>query len=107
VPESGTIQNAHYLGIPRQAMSKAAALVAINFLMSPEAQLEKMKPAVWGDGTVLDLARLPAAWQQRFAEIPGRKRAPDRAAIEGRALQELAPEYMIRLAEDFRREVIE
>jgi len=107
VPESGTIQNAHYLGIPRQATSKAAALVAINFLMSPEAQLEKMKPEVWGDGTVLDLARLPAAWQQRFAEIPGRKRAPDRAAIEGRALQELAPEYMIRLAEDFRREVIE
>ncbi len=107
VPESGTIQNSHYLGIPRQAASKAAALVAINFLMSPEAQLEKMKPAVWGDGTVLDLERLPAEWQQQFAEIPGRQRAPDRTAIERRALRELAPEYMIRLAEDFRREVME
>ncbi|NBB85823.1 MAG: ABC transporter substrate-binding protein [Bacteroidetes bacterium] len=107
VPESGTIQNSHYLGIPRHAASKAAALMAINFLMSPEAQFEKMKPAVWGDGTILDLERLPAEWQQQFAEIPGRQRAPDRTAIEARALRELAPEYMIRLAEDFRREVME
>lgn len=107
VPESGTIQNSHYLGIPKRAANKAAALVAINFLMSPEAQYEKMKPAVWGDGTVLDRDRLPPEWQARFAAIPGRERAPDRAAIEERALRELAPEYMLRLAEDFRTHVIE
>lgn len=107
VPESGTIQNAHYLGIPRHASSKAAALVAINFLMSPAAQFEKMKPEVWGDGTILDMERLPAAWQAQFAAIPGRQRAPDRAAIDDRALRELAPEYMIRLSDDFRSEVME
>ena len=107
MPEMGSIQNSHYLGIPRHATSKAASLVAINFLMSPEAQYEKMQPAVWGDGTVLDMERLPEEWQERFAEIPGRNRAPERADIDERALQELAPEYMIRLADDFRREVME
>ena len=107
VPESGTIQNSHYLGIPKHAAHKAAALVAINFMMSPEAQYEKMKPAVWGDGTVLDRDRLPPRWQAQFASIPGRERAPDRAEIAPHALRELAPEYMLRLADDFRTRVIE
>ena len=107
VPESGTIQNSHYLGIPKHSSSKEAALVAINFMMSPEAQLEKMRPDVWGDGTILDIERLPDEWQARFEEIPGRERAPEREDIEDRALQELAPEYMIRLADDFRSEVME
>ena len=107
VLESGTIQNSHYLGIPKHSDNKAAALVAINFMMSPEAQYEKIQPDVWGDGTVLDRDRLPAEWQQRFDDIPGRERAPDRADIEPYAQQELAPEYMMRLSDDFRTYVME
>ncbi len=104
---TGTIRNSHYMGIPKHARNKAAALVTINFLMSPEAQFEKMQPDVWGDGTVLDVDRLPDEWAQRFRDMPGRERAPDRPAIRPYALQELAPEYMIRIAEDFRTNVIE
>lgn len=105
--EPGTIQNAHYLGIPRLSANKAAAMVAANFMISPEAQLRKMDPAVWGDGTVLDLNRLPSEWQERFRNLPNRRHAPPREAIQANALMELAPEYMIRLAEDFRREIIQ
>ena len=107
VPDFGSIQNSHYLGIPARSVDKAAALVAINVLISPEAQARKLRPTVWGDGTVLDRDALPAPWPSRFAEAAAREHAPSRASIQDRALAELAPEYMIRLYDDFRREIIE
>ncbi len=107
VLDTGTIQNSHYMGIVRNAPHKVAALVVCNFLISPEAQLQKLDPRVWGDGTVLDVDRLPAEWQARFRHVPARRYAPDRAEINGKALMELDAQYMIRLYEDFRTEVIE
>ncbi len=91
----------------RNARHVAGALVAVNFMASPEAQYEKMKPAVWGDGTILAIDKLPAPWPERFAHVPDRRYAPKRSEIEGKALQELAPEYMIRLADDFRVHVLQ
>lgn len=105
--ELGTIQNSHYIGITRQSAHKAAAMVVANFMISPEAQYRKMDPAVWGDGTVLSLDKLPGEWAAKFRNLPNRRYAPNRAAIQDRALMELAPEYMIRLAEDFRKKIIE
>ena len=106
VPQTGSIQNSHYLGIAKHAAHKAAAMVVIDFLISPEAQWKKMQPAVWGDGTVLSLTTLPPDWQSRFATVPGRTHAPSRAEIQPKALMEPAPEYMIRLFEDFRTQVM-
>lgn len=103
VPEIGSIQNSHYLGIPKMSGKKAAAMVAINFMISPEAQYKKMSPEIWGDGTVLDISKLPLDWQNEFENIPGRKYAPDRKEIEQRAYMELAPEYMIRLYDDLQK----
>ena len=105
--ESGTIQNSHYLGIPVTAQNKAGAMVVINFLLSPEAQLRKLNPSVWGDGTILDMTKIPADWKQKFENIPERKNSLKRADIQPFALKEPAPEYMIRLFDDFRKKVIE
>jgi putative spermidine/putrescine transport system substrate-binding protein len=107
VLDGGTIQNSHYLGIPRQSPRLAAALVAANFLISPEAQLEKLDPRVWGDGTVLDLGRLPPEWRRRFENLPERRYAPRRAEILDKAIAEPDAQYMIRIFEDFRKHVIE
>jgi putative spermidine/putrescine transport system substrate-binding protein len=107
VLNGGTIQNTHFQGISRRAPHLAGALVTVNFLISPEAQNEKLKPAVWGDGTVLDVARLPAEWKERFENVPERRFAPKRTEIQPKALQEPASEYMIRLFEDFRKHVLE
>ncbi|QNF35264.1 ABC transporter substrate-binding protein [Adhaeribacter swui] len=107
VPEPGTIQNTHYLGIMKQAGNLPGALVVINFLQSPEAQYQKASPEVWGDGTILNVSKLPGEWRQKFKNIPARRQAPDRTKIQDRAFEELAPEYMIRLYDDFRTEVIE
>jgi len=107
VPEFGTIQNSHYLGIVKHSASRAAAMVVANFLISPEAQFRKLQPAIWGDGTVLAREKLPARWQDKFANVPGRQYAPDRSEIKKKALMEPAPEYMIRLYEDFRKVIVE
>jgi putative spermidine/putrescine transport system substrate-binding protein len=105
--DEGTIQNSHFMGIPEAAKNKPGAMVVIDFLISPEAQFQKMLPSVWGDGTVLDVKKLPADWQQKFERIPQRTHSPKRNEIQNKALQEPAPEYMIRLFEDFRKNVIE
>ncbi len=107
VLKSGTIRNSHFLGIPHNAPSKAAALVLANFLISPEAQLRKAQPEVWGDGTVLSSKRLPSEWSKKFSAIEGRTRVPPRDELEKLALMEPASEIMVRLHEDFRREIIQ
>ena len=107
VPLPGTIQNSHYLGVVRGARHPEAALLVINFLISPEAQLKKMDPDVWGDHTVLNLAALPAAQQRQFAQLPSRRYAPRRAGGQAQALPEPDPEYMTRLFKDFRTYIIE
>ncbi|MEO6167881.1 MAG: ABC transporter substrate-binding protein [Chitinophagales bacterium] len=105
--DGGTIQNSHYMGIIKEAKNIAGAMVVCNFLISPEAQYEKMKTEVWGDGTVLDISTLSAEWQKKFAALSKRKYGPQRSDIQSKALPELAPEYMIRLSNDFRKFVIE
>lgn len=105
--EGGSIRNSHYLGIPINAPNKAAALVLANFLISPEAQLRKASPEVWGDGSVLDIRKLPDAYREQFAQIPGRTRVASRETLAERALMEPAAEIMLRLHADFRKHIIE
>lgn len=107
VLDAGTIQNSHYLGITKKSSQKAAAMVVINFMVSTDAQLEKQKSSVWGDGTVLDLNKLSAEAKSAFNALQTRVYGPTRTDIQPKALMELAPEYMIRLNDDFRKYVIE
>jgi putative thiamine transport system substrate-binding protein len=66
----GTIGNTHFVAIPYNAPSKAGAQVVANFLLSPAAQARKADIDVWGDPTVLDVGRLPAAERVRFQAKP-------------------------------------
>ncbi|WP_404298531.1 ABC transporter substrate-binding protein [Halomonas sp.] len=67
VLEGGTLGNVHFVAIPFNSPRRAGAMVVANFLLSPEAQAHKQNLAVWGDRTVLDVARLPAADRTLFA----------------------------------------
>lgn len=107
VLDSGTIRNSHYLGIPFNAPNPEGAMIVANFLLSPEAQLKKAQPAVWGDGTILDISKLPEEWQGQFQKIEGRTRVASREELKAHALMEPSPEIMIRLEADFRHEIIE
>jgi putative thiamine transport system substrate-binding protein len=57
----GALANSHFMAIPFNARSPAAAMVVANFLLSPCAQIRKADEAVWGDPTVLSRAALSAA----------------------------------------------
>lgn len=107
VPDYGSIQNTHYLGITGLSPNKAASLILCNFLISPEAQLAKLRTENWGDGTVLERGALPEDLRMQFKEADKRQYGPPRYSIKGRALLEPDPRYMIHLFEDFRKKVIE
>lgn len=51
--DGGALSNIHFLAIPWNATAKEGAQVAINFLLSPEAQSRKGDLAIWGDPSVL------------------------------------------------------
>jgi putative spermidine/putrescine transport system substrate-binding protein len=69
VMTDGSLFNTHFTAIPFNAPNKPGALVAANFLLSPDAQYSKNDPANWGDFTVLDVSRLPAGERSRFAAL--------------------------------------
>jgi putative thiamine transport system substrate-binding protein len=92
----GTLANTHFVGIPFNAKAEAGALVVADFLLSPEAQARKQDPKIWGDPTVLSLAKLDAADRARFEAIdlgPATLK-PDEL---GPALDEPHPSWMERL----------
>lgn len=57
---NGMLGNVHFVAIPLNASASAGAKVVANFLLSPQAQIRKADPAVWGDPSVLDADRLPS-----------------------------------------------
>lgn len=48
-----SLRNAHYLVVNNKAQNKMSAIKVVNYLISEEAQIEKAKIDVWGDGSVL------------------------------------------------------
>lgn len=69
IHQGGTIGNAHFVAIPFNSQSKAAAQVVANFLLSPQAQARKANTQYWGDPTVLDVNALPDPLRQPFDDI--------------------------------------
>ena len=70
IHEGGTLANVHFLAIPFNSGNAEAAQIVANFMLSPEAQLRKADPAIWGDPSVLSQAKLSQADQDRFAALP-------------------------------------
>ncbi|WEX77470.1 ABC transporter substrate-binding protein [Sinorhizobium numidicum] len=98
----GTLANTHFVAIPYNATAKAGALVFANFLLSPEAQLRKQDAQVWGDPTVLSLAKLPAADRSTFEalDLGVATLRPDQL---GPALAEPHPDWMTRIEAEWIR----
>ncbi|RCW95369.1 ABC transporter substrate-binding protein [Marinomonas foliarum] len=67
---NGTIGNTHFLAIPYNSSATAGAQVVANFMLSPEAQIKKQTPTIWGDLSVLSYAKLPASEQTKFDALP-------------------------------------
>lgn len=92
----GTLANTHFVAIPFNASAKAGALVAADFLISPEAQARKQDPDIWGDPTVLAMDKLSAGDRARFEalDLGVATLRPDQL---GPALGEPHPTWMTRI----------
>lgn len=99
--DTGTPKNATYLSIINNSKNIAGAMVTINYLISPEAQLKKLSLDSMGDGSVLSTELLPQEWQVRFKTAQVRKYSPSQIEGEKHAFVELRPEYITRLYNDF------
>jgi len=98
----GTLANTHFVAIPYNATAKAGALVLADFLLSPEAQARKQDPKIWGDPTVLAVAKLPEADKAKFASLDlGVATLPP--AELGPALDEPHPSWMDRIEMEWKR----
>jgi putative thiamine transport system substrate-binding protein len=102
VLDGGTIGNTHFVAIPFNASAKEAAMVVADFLLSPEAQLRKQDPSVWGDPTVLAMDKLDAADRGKFSALPLGVATLSPAEL-GPALLEPHPSWMTRLEAEWRR----
>lgn len=64
-----SLNDPSFTAIPVNASNPAGAMVLANLLSSPEGQLEKFKPNVWGDPPLLEVQKLPPDLQQQFAAV--------------------------------------
>ncbi|RSK29068.1 ABC transporter substrate-binding protein [Bacillus sp. HMF5848] len=71
VLQPGSIGNSHYLSVPFNSPNAAGAITAINFFLSPEAQIAKMDESMWGEGTVLDASKLSDEQRAQLEELSG------------------------------------
>lgn len=69
VLNGGTFSNTHYLAIPFNSKNREGAMVTIDLFLSPEAQIEKFKPSVWGDGMVIDISKTTETQQKLLDAI--------------------------------------
>lgn len=99
---AGTLANTHFVAIPYNSAAKAGALVAADFLLSPEAQARKQDPKIWGDPTVLAVSKLDAADRARFdtLDLGIATLKPDEL---GPAIDEPHPSWMERLETEWKR----
>lgn len=87
----GMIGNVHFVAIPANSSASASAKVVANFLLSPEAQIRKADPKIWGDPSVLSpqkLASEQAAQLQQFIPTGLPKTLPEPHAAWVSALEQ-------------------
>lgn len=103
--DRGTIGNTHFLTIPYNAPNKAGALVAINFILSFEAQSSKYDPKNWGDLPVLDNSRMSEEEKKIFENIELGKGTMPQSILLGHRVPEM-PANIIPIIEEIWQENI-
>lgn len=94
VLEKGTLANTHFLTVPYNSPNPSGAMVLINYLLSPEAQLAKMDLKYWGENTSLAVERLPEKYQNELKQIDrGSATLPEEVLAKHR-IPEIGADYV-------------
>ena len=104
--KEGTISNTHFVAIPFNAAAKEGAMVVADFLISPEAQLKKADPEVWGDFPAIDIQRLDKTWQEKFNTLPRGIATLSDKELQTHQLPEPPSEILIRLEKGWDEHVL-
>ncbi|WP_239457241.1 ABC transporter substrate-binding protein [Planococcus versutus] len=94
VLNAGTLANTHFVSIPFNSTAKAGAMVAINELLSPEAQTAKLSPENWGDLSALDLGKLSTEQQQTMNGVDLGDATLSLEELEAHRIPELSSDYI-------------
>lgn len=92
--DKGTLFNNHYLTIPGNAPNKERALITINYLISPEAQLLKQDPKNWGDFTVINLESISPELKKEFGKFLDNDNLPTSRELSEKRIEELSPDKL-------------
>jgi putative spermidine/putrescine transport system substrate-binding protein len=106
VLEDGTLSNTHFLTIPFNSKEKAGALITINYLISFEAQYEKMKPSVWGDLMVLKEKHLTVEEREQIDTLINDYQL-DLEMFENNRLEEFSGDKIEAIEKEWTEEVLE
>lgn len=106
VMKDGSIYNTHFTAIPASAPNKAGAMVAADFLLSPEAQLSKYKPENWGDSPAISMSKLSPDWQLKFRQVDLGPATLPPEVLASVAVPEIPSGYLELLERDWERYVL-
>ncbi|MDX5979847.1 ABC transporter substrate-binding protein [Exiguobacterium profundum] len=98
-----SIASTHFLAVPFNAPNPDGALVLLQELLSPEAQLVKQGPDYWGDGTSLDLTKLDVNDQRAFEELGEGVTYPDSEQLLERSIPDYGPNVIDIVREEWPR----
>lgn len=88
--ETGTVGNSNFMAIAKNATNKAAALVAINEVMSPEMQLSQYEELT--NISVLEMSKLDQEMQEAFDSVPlGVTQLPLTELLDNRIVEAAGP----------------
>jgi putative spermidine/putrescine transport system substrate-binding protein len=104
--DAGTIANTHYIAIPFNAANKAGAMVLANLLESPAAQIEKAKPAIWGDLPAIDPAKLSATDKAALDAVPRGEATLSPDELVAHSQPELQGDWLEQIEKDWQAKVL-
>lgn len=103
--DKGNIGNTHFLSIGKKSPNKEAAMVVINEILSPEAQISKADPNVLGDLPVVDYDKLTDEQKKSYDAIPsGDATLPQKELAEKRIPE--IPAQLVPLIEEIWEEKV-
>lgn len=94
--KQGMLGNVHFVAIPANARAMAGAQVVANFLLSPQAQLRKADPQIWGDPSVLDSEKLNDTQRAAFYAVQPKATPPMLAEPHAAWVDALEQEWLRR-----------
>ncbi len=107
--DTGMIGNINFVAISFNSDNKAASMVMANELLNPEVQYSASKPVSesgMGWSTPLDLTKVSADYQKKFAALPIHPSTLSTATLNQYSVPEIQSDWLLRIEEDWQANVL-